>query len=146
MSRRRAVHVEYQELSRLAQGAEWAKAEKDKVDVVNIAILANRQVGLDKRTGIDVGDIVFSGNDELRVTHDWGDAVQLSCKGHSGSFYLGADGVVDYSGSLDSAIDKSCFSDTGEKREAPVWFFSCHNVRAHNGFYTSASFRVWRLS
>jgi hypothetical protein len=136
--------VDYQELSRHAECADWAKAEKSKVDVVNMAILAKRQAGLDSRTGIDVGDIVLS-DDVLRVTHDWGDSVQLTYKGHLGSFYLGGDGFVDFSGSLDSAIDKFRFADTGEKRDAPVWFFSGNNARAHNGFHTSAMFRVWRL-
>lgn len=138
--------MDYQELSRHAQCADWAKAEKSKVDVVNMAILAKRQAGLDSRMSIDVGDIVLSGDDVLRVTHNWGDSVQLTFNGHLGSFYLGGDGFVDFSGSLDSAIDKSRFEDTGEKRDAPVWFFSGNDVRAHNGFHTSAMFCVWQLN
>jgi len=138
--------MDYQDHSRITQNTEMAQAEKTEVDVVNMAILANRQAGLDSRRGIEIGDIVLSGDDVLRVTHNWGDSVQLSCKGHLGSFYLGNAGFVEFSGSLDSAINISCFTDTGEKRDADVWFFSRNVVQAHNGFHTSAQFRVWRLN
>lgn len=138
--------MNYQKLSALAQGADWAAAEKAKVDLENLAILANRQKGLDARDGIGVGDFVIIGDKSLRVAHDWGDAVQLTDGRFGASFYLSDNGFVDFSGGLDPAINRTKFTPTDERRDGPVWFFSQNYAAAHNGYYTNASFRVWTLN
>ena len=32
-----------------------------------------------------------------------------------------------------------------ERRSAAVWFFSKNVAMAHNGYYTEATFKVWKL-
>jgi hypothetical protein len=136
--------MNYQEISQWAISQPWAAAYKAKIDAANVAILANRQSALDKREGIDVGDFVIDGDKVLRVAHHWGDSLQLTDGRFGESFYLG-NGYAEFSGGLNSPIDIAKFEPTTERREGRVWFFSEDHVRAHNGYHTTATFRVWTL-
>jgi hypothetical protein len=140
--------MNYRELSQHAEfnGAAWAVAQKVEIDAKNVAILAERQKGIDARAGIDVGDFVIDGDKVYRVAHDWDHSVQLTDGRFGASFYLSENGFVDFSGGLDSPIDKSKFKLTDERREGSVWFFSEDHVEAHNGYHTTALFRVWGLN
>jgi hypothetical protein len=137
--------MNYRELKGLAHYHEWAAKLKAPIDGKNKKILEERQRYLDQRTGIGVGDFVLDGENTLRVAHDWGDVVQLTTGEFGASFYLG-DCYVDFSGGLEPGIDKLRFQPTDERREGAVWFFSENWARAHNGFDTNATFRVWVLT
>ncbi len=137
--------MNYQEFAGIAPYQSWAAAYKAKLDFDNGILLAARQKHLDARTEIGVGDLVIDGKKTLRVAHDRGDSVQLTDGRFDASFYLGDDGFVDFSGGLDPAIPKIRFASTGERRDAPVWFFSQNCAMAHNGYHTMAKFRVWSL-
>ena len=136
--------MNYQELSQAAQSQQWAADAKAKVDAANVVILAKRQAFLDAREGIGVGDFVIDGENMHRVAHDWGDSVQLTDGRYGSSFHLG-DGYVSFSGGLNPGIDRARFLPTDERRAGAVWFFSENWARAHNGYHTEATFRVWKL-
>ena len=136
--------MNYQEIEGLALcGEVWAQKLKAVHDAVNVQILADRQAKLDARPGIRVGDFVLDGDKVLRVAHHWGDSIQLST---GGSFYLTELGGCSMSGGLDPGIPVERFSATDERREGSVWFFSRNMSMAHNGYYTKAVFKVWRLT
>lgn len=136
--------MNYREIVGMAPYQEWAAKYKTVLDERNVSILAQRQARLDTRTGIGIGDFVMDGKKALRVAHHWGDSIQLTSGEFGGSFYLG-DTHVEFSGGLDSAIPIERFKSTDERRGGPVWFFSQNSARAHNGYETTAVFRVWRL-
>jgi hypothetical protein len=75
--------------------------------------------------GPRVGDFVYMLDGTLRrFTYDWGHAIQVSCKDQPGdqSFFLGSCGA-DYSGSLDSPIDKTKLLLLAETIEGSFWMF-----------------------
>jgi hypothetical protein len=139
--------MDYQEISRLALygGQQWAQKLKGEHDAANAIILQDRQARLDAREGVRVGDFILSGDKVLRVAHDWGDEVQPTFGNPGGSFYFSAGGGCSFSGSLDSSIPKTSLVLTEERRAGSVWFFSRDRAMAHNGYYTEAFFRVWRV-
>lgn len=137
--------MNYQELTREAHNHECFARLKADADKKNLAILQERQLFLDKREGIGVGDFVLDGDRTFRVAHDWGDRVQLTDGIYGASFYLGS-GYVEFSGGLNPSIDKERFLSTNERKEGAVWFFSEDWAEAHNGYYTQATFRVWKLA
>ena len=137
--------MNYQEIDGLARcGESWAQKLKAEHDAANLIILADRQEKLNRRSGVRVGDFVITPAGEVwRVAHHWGDCLQLA-KG--GSYYFTDGGGCSYSGGLEPGIDIEHFSETSELREGPVWFFSRNHAMAHNGWYTSATFKVWKLN
>lgn len=141
--------MNYQELKSMAYHDEWVRPMLAKADAADAIILAERQRGLDQREGIDVGDFILDGDKVLRVTHNWGDSVQTTCRRYSvsedASFYLGEDGYVSFSGGLDPAIPKTRFELTDERRDGSCWFFSQNMSMAHNGHHVTAKWKVWRL-
>jgi len=137
--------MEYQEISRLAEFYEWAAKYKADMDTENVAILATRQAYLDNRRAIGVGDFVIDGEKSYRVAHNWGDSLQLTDGRFGESFYIGNE-YVEFSGGLNLPIDIAKFEPTDERREGRVWFFAQDYVRAHNGYHTTATFRVWKLA
>jgi hypothetical protein len=136
--------MNYQEISQLAISQEWAAKYKAKIDADNVAILATRQSYLDNRQSIGVGDFVTDDEKSYRVAHHWGDSLQLTDGRYGASFYLG-DGYVEFSGGLNPCIDIARFEPTEERHEGAVWLFSENHTRAHNGYHTTATFRVWKL-
>jgi hypothetical protein len=134
----------YRELAGLAHFHEWAAKMKAEIDKKNLAILEQKQKLLDDRTEIGVGDFVIDGDKLLRVAQVWDDDIQLTDGRYGASFYL-SNGSVSMSGGLDPAIDKTRFLPTDDKRDGSCWFFSENYVRGHNGYETTAKFRVWRL-
>lgn len=137
--------MNYSEIAAAAmRGEKWAGKYKAVKDERNAAILAARQVLLDKHTGIKQGDFAVINGKLTRVCHVWNDSVQLTDGEFSGSFYLG-EGFADYSGGLNPGVDKTRFRLTGERREGNVWFFSENMHMAHNGYRCKAFFPVWEV-
>lgn len=137
--------MNYRELSQYASVQNWAAQLKETIDARNKEILAARQAYLDHRTGPGVGDFIVDGDKVLRVAHHWGDSLQPTDGRFGASFYLG-DGYVDFSGGLDPAIPLERFVPTDETRMGRCWLFSDNSAEAHNGYYTQARFRVWKLA
>jgi hypothetical protein len=138
--------MNYQELTQCSLNDGWATKLKERADATNAELLAKRQSALDARTTIAVGDFVRDGENWLRVAHHWGDSLQLTDGRFGASFHIGKDGYCSFSGGLNPGIPIGRFKPTGERRAGSCWFFSEENVMAHNGFYTSANFRVWDLA
>lgn len=135
--------MNYQELTQAALSQKWAADYKEKIDLENQAILAQRQTLIDKRENIGVGDFVIAGDNVLRVAHHWGDLIQLTDGRFGESFYLSASGHCDFSGGLNPGIPVERFEATTERRYGAVWFFSQNIAQGHNGFHAWANFRVW---
>lgn len=138
--------MNYQDIAGMAPYQPWAAKYKADLDAQNILILAERQKGLDARTGIGVGDFVLDGDKVLRVAHHWGDGVQLTDGRYGASFYLSTDGHVSFSGGLAPPIPLERFEASEERRKGSCWFFSQNNAMGHNGWPTEAEFRVFRLT
>jgi hypothetical protein len=121
-----------------------------KFDEIDAAILERRSLAYNAISGPRVGDFLETTEGLLRFTHDWDDAIQTTvrpshpCHGDM-SFYLG-DGYVEFSGSLDPAIDKTKLRDTGEQREGTFWFFHHDYKTAHNGVPCKMQCRVYRMA
>jgi hypothetical protein len=119
--------------------------EAVRVRAINSAILVVRMRAYDAIQGARVGDWVDTPKGQFRIAHDWGDSVQLSSSaGDHHGVYLSV-GSASYSGGLDSPIPVDRLQPTRETRPGTVWFFSENEVRAHNGIYLQADFRVFRI-
>ena len=97
-------------------------------------LLRDRSIVLRRREGVRVGDFIrMKDGSERRITYHWGDSVQTTDHGKSGSFYLG-DGYIAFSGGMDSAIplDRLRLIHHISRLER-VWFFHHDQWRAHNG-------------
>lgn len=118
-------------------------------------LLDQRLAHWNKRQGPRVGDwCVWPGGEVGRFTHDWGDALQTTCKPGPerfmnfglGSFYMTKDGYLSYSGALDPGIALDRLVDTGETRDGDVWFFHHEHARANNGVHVKIPCRVYRIA
>jgi hypothetical protein len=111
-------------------------------------ILARREAEFNLANGPRVGDFLRVAGGMLRFTHDWDDSLQTTvgkdhpCCGDA-SFYLGNDGYVSFSGSLDPSIDKTELFDTGEKQKGGFWFFHHDFQGAHRGVQCEMNCRVF---
>lgn len=116
------------------------------LDKRDTAILQGCILNWSKREGPRVGDFLeLSDAQLLRFTHNWGDGIQTTWKGHGeGSFYLGNNGVASYSGSLDPIIPFEKIKDTLSTRNGRFWFFSHGEARAHNGVDVWVPCRVYK--
>ncbi len=97
-------------------------------DARDAEILKEREAGFNRVQGPRVGDFLRTPEGYLRFTHDWGNGIQTTCRpGHpcsgDGSFYLGTDGYVSFSGWLDPSIDKAKLHQTEETQDGSFWFF-----------------------
>jgi hypothetical protein len=138
--------VNYQELKSAAPYQHWAATLLEEINIRNQAILNLRQARLDQREGINVGDfILVDGDKVMRVAHCWDDTIQPTISGCDASFYMCPSGGCSMSGSLDRGISRERFQATNEKRAGSMWFFSEEMASAHNGYHTTAMFRVWIL-
>lgn len=117
-------------------------------DATDAGILQTKQESFNRVEGPRVGDFLKIAPDTfLRFTYDWNDTIQTTDRPQSsaygcGSFYLG-NGYADYSGSLDSGIDKSLLRDTGETMDGSFWFFHHNWQQAHNGVDFTIPCRVF---
>lgn len=111
---------------------------------LNSQILERRVNALNAIESIREGDYVrhISGKID-RVTHVWYDAAQTG--GGQGSYYLGENGYVAYSGGLDPGIPLSKLVLTNEIKKGMIWFFSRNNAVAHNGINFMIDFRVYKV-
>jgi hypothetical protein len=138
--------LNYQELKSMAPYQPWAATYKEEIDRRNRILLAVRQAKRDLREGIGVGDFILDGEKVMRVAHCWDDTIQPTIPGWDASFYMGTEGACSMSGSLDRGIPRERFRATEEKRAGSMWFFSEEMASAHNGYHTTAMFRVWILT
>lgn len=94
-----------------------------------------------------VGDFVKVGTDYFRCAYDWPDQMQICSKpGESGSFYLGKDGYVSMSGSLDHGYPMKSLVATGERKEGNFWFFHHDMQMADNSVGVRAVCRVFTVA
>lgn len=138
---------------RPATREEWEAKHPDyrlprhDLDDTDSDILDRRQAGLDRRFTPGVGDVVYyPDGSRRRIAYIWFDEHYQPTDGrYAGSFYLGEDGYVSFSGGLDPGIpiDKLDGINTGHEL-ARCWFFRHDHRRAHNAVDVKASFRVWR--
>lgn len=95
------------------------------------------------RPGMRVGDFVRWPNGEIRrCSHDWDDSMQTS---KTGSFYIGADAGVSFSGGLQPPNPKTFFKLTNEVIDGEFWFFSHGRAGAGRGKDVMLPCRVYRL-
>jgi hypothetical protein len=110
-------------------------------------ILVDRLKAREQLTGPLVGDFVYlTAGDLRRFTHDWGDELQTTIADNiDTSFYLGADGHMSFSGSLDPSIPKARLRKRSEVREASCWFFHHGSAGAYRGVTVHVAVSVWML-
>jgi len=124
------------------------------LDEKDLIILSEKEQAFNAEQGPRVGDFVAMLDGTLRrFTHDWGEDIQTTIpqgKPHySASFYLG-NGYANFSGSLDSAIEKSnlipTYDEAGNEATewGAFWFFSHNETRAHNGVQCWLKCRVFK--
>lgn len=118
----------------------------DKRDAeIRLAAIAAR----DRVRGPRVGDYVRMGDGTLRrFTYHWGDSIQTTvgeahpCSGDA-SFYLGSDGGMSFSGSLNRGIPVAQIESTEKVLEGSAWFFHHGQPAAHCGVSCSIPCRVF---
>ena len=109
----------------------------------NRVILARRQAGLDKITRPKNGDFIIMTDGTIkRFCHDWGEEGLQTTTG--GSFYLGENGEISYSGGLDPSTPLYRIEPTGQRRKDRIWFFDHDQWGAGRGVYFDAEFNVWK--
>lgn len=118
-------------------------------DEIDAGILAQKIKERETIDGPRVGDFVLMLDGSYRrFTHHWGDSIQTTVGrdgGHySACFYLGHDGCVSFSGSLDPAIPLSRIQDTGLYDSGGFWFFHHNSAGAHRGVNCFAKCRVFK--
>ncbi|WP_234265119.1 hypothetical protein [Hydrogenophaga sp. NFH-34] len=97
------------------------------------------------RPGMRVGDFVHWPNGEVRrCSYDWGDGMQTS-KIDKGSFYIGRDAGVSFSGGLQPANPMEFFKPTDEIMDGRFWFFSHGRPGAGRGKDVTLPCRVYLL-
>lgn len=101
----------------------------------------------DATEGPRVGDFVRMPDGELRrFTHEWDDGFQTTIRANvDTSFYLGRDGRVSFSGSLDRTIARERIEATDETKDGRFWFFHHGEVGAHRGVDAMTPCRVYRV-
>lgn len=96
-----------------------------------------------KREGPRVGDyIIHPDLTRTRFTHDWGDGIQAG--GGAGSYCIGREGYLSYSGGLTKAIPKDKIEYAGYEAPAEVWFFRDGFPGAHRGIPATIIARVYK--
>lgn len=96
-----------------------------------------------KREGPRVGDYILHPDlTRTRFTHDWGDGIQAG--GGNGSYCIGKQGYLSYSGGLSKAIPKDKIEYAGYEAFAEVWFFRDGHVGAHRGIPATITARVYK--
>jgi hypothetical protein len=120
------------------------RQDRTDLDDTDENILFERVTRRSHHQGMRIGDfVILKDGDVRRVTFDWGPDVQLTVNGEGGSFYLTANGVMDYSGGLSLPFKKTRFAMKTELREGACWFFHHDRPRAHNGVAASVPCRVF---
>ena len=116
----------------------------------NEDIVKQATKNFNKRKGPRVGDFIRvnvvdkRAHDLVRITHDWGDAIQTA-HSESGSYHLTQNGFLSYSGSLDPAIPKSDLVSTNQKIKRNIWFFDRNIAGASRGINTNILCRLFTL-
>lgn len=113
--------------------------------ITNEEILKERTESYNSIHGARVGDFLKLPNGEYtRFTEEWDDSLQTGGTNSSRGYYLG-NGFCEYSGSLDSGVQKADILPTDEKKKGFIWFFKNNQAIAHNGAEFEIEFRVFSL-
>jgi hypothetical protein len=78
-----------------------------------------------------------------RITHVWEDSVQTG--GMGGSYHLGEQGYMSYSGGLDSGVPTMALVPCKDPKMGPCWFFDGGWARAGGGVNAVIQCRVFSL-
>lgn len=109
----------------------------------NQALLARIDSVFWTHDGPRVGDYALLPDGRtMRVSHHWGDALQLS---EGGSWYIGTSGFASFSGGLEPGIAIERFVLTNEIKPGRFWFFDRDWRRAHAAVYALIDCRVYRV-
>ena len=116
-------------------------------DEKDAAILAEREAKMLACEGPRIGHFVRFADGMLcrmSLIHRYSDTDEVDIQtSRGGSFYLGENGFVDFSGGLNSSVPLERFTKTAEKMLGSVWFFHHGHRAAHNGVQAKANFPVW---
>jgi len=114
-------------------------------DEFDKGILSERQNARFRLSGPQVGDFIKNKAGQLtRITHLWDDGPQtngFSESGEGGSFYLGSNGKLDYSGGLEPSIPLERLKEVSGRcgLQGSAWFFHHNQSGGGRGVY----FKVW---
>jgi hypothetical protein len=133
----------------------FRRCKMNKLDDDDRRLLAKYQAAFDRKRGPRAGDIVLmlDGN-ERRIAHDKLMGTNLPELSGEGSFNISETGVK-YSAALTihsastlrripPGIKQGSLVDTGECREAPVWFFHHGELKAGGGVEAMLRVRVYK--
>ncbi len=110
-----------------------ATGVRGEFDEADTELVNDRAGAYDERIGPRVGDYARFPDGHLeRFSHDWGDGLQTS---PGGSWYLGREGGVSFSGSLNPIVDAKRLRLTTETRPGGFWSFHHDDWRAHNAIH-----------
>lgn len=126
-----------EELPRIAGGSDTAptvtgtwEADGSPLDDDDAQLVRGRAAGFDGVPGPRVGDYVrFQDGHLERFSHDWGDGLQTAI---GGSWYLGTEGYVSFSGSLNPMLAYPDLQLTKDRRDGAFWCFHHDHWRAGN--------------
>ena len=122
-----------------------SRLDREDFDDLDESILMARVAARSAIKGPRVGDFcILLNGDVRRFTYHHGRSLQTTVAGDAGSFYLAANGLLDYSGSLDKPIAVSALTLLPAQREGRVWWFSHNLPRAHNGVTALIPCRVYQ--
>ena len=129
-------------------GMEYPRADLDARDQ---AILAEREALMNKIKGPREGDWVrFSDGVMHQICRVHNSRSKKLRKGvqttSEGSFHLGYQGHVDYSGALDPLMDLETLTLTGETRDTTVWIFHHGVPQGGGGVHADIPFRVYETT
>lgn len=125
---------------------------KTTIDHIDAELVAKRTAEYLKSRGVELGHFVRMPDQSLRrITHCWGSGFQTTVGGShpcfgDESFYMGSDGTVSFSGSLDSPIDKAKLSKSKDTHPGKFWMFSHNEAKAHNGVRFTVDCPVWTVT
>jgi hypothetical protein len=118
----------------------------------NQEIFKERSEAFNKLEGLRIGDYVQEKDGKLtRVTHihRYRDTpekeVGVQTGGNSGSYYIGEDGYLEYSGGLDSGYKLGQLEKTDKKEKGSVWFFDENIAGGGRGKHFDMEFDVWKV-
>lgn len=105
------------------------------LDEIDTAILAARESLFRTKRAPRVGDFIkLLDGTVTRFTHKWDDGIQTDMSLGDSSFHLMENGLVSYSGGLNSAIPNERIALVKTDAElGRFWFFSHDIAKAYNG-------------
>jgi hypothetical protein len=114
-----------------------------QLDERDTAIREARVAAREGFEGPRVGDFIILEDQRLmRFSHDHGEGYGIQVS-ESGSFYMGHNGGLSFSGALEPAIPYAHIQESSRIREGSCWFFSHDLAMKDNGVDTVIPCRVF---